>query len=132
MTLSPRWVEHPACSKHVFFFFFNFCRSFERCKPPGICLSLLIAALNVADMQGDPLGDGTGGESIWGGEFEDEFHRNLRHDRPFTLSMANGGTFTLVLVVRARAARMGQVVEFSSDFSGRSWITVQYAETVVR
>ena len=24
---------------------------------------------------GDPLGDGTGGESIWGGEFEDEFDR---------------------------------------------------------
>ena len=34
------------------------------------------------------------GESIWGGEFEDEFHRNLRHDRPFTLSMANAGPNT--------------------------------------
>lgn len=39
-------------------------------------------------------GDGTGGESIWGGEFEDEFHRNLKHDRPFTVSMANGGPNT--------------------------------------
>lgn len=43
---------------------------------------------------GDPLGDGTGGESIWGGEFEDEIHRNLRHDRPFTVSMANAGPNT--------------------------------------
>ncbi|GFO03728.1 peptidylprolyl isomerase domain and WD repeat-containing protein 1 [Plakobranchus ocellatus] len=43
---------------------------------------------------GDPLGNGTGGESIWGGEFEDEFHPNLRHDRPYTLSMANAGPST--------------------------------------
>lgn len=30
---------------------------------------------------GDPLGDGTGGESIWGREFEDEFTDQLKHDR---------------------------------------------------
>ncbi|PQQ10347.1 peptidyl-prolyl cis-trans isomerase CYP71 [Prunus yedoensis var. nudiflora] len=42
---------------------------------------------------GDPLGDGTG-ESIWGREFEDEFHKSLRHDRPFTVSMANAGENT--------------------------------------
>eukprot|EP01059_Diplonema_ambulator_P019528 TRINITY_DN3292_c0_g1_i1.p1 TRINITY_DN3292_c0_g1~~TRINITY_DN3292_c0_g1_i1.p1 ORF type:complete len:303 (+),score=74.34 TRINITY_DN3292_c0_g1_i1:436-1344(+) len=40
---------------------------------------------------GCPYGDGTGGESIWGGDFEDEFHPSLRHDRPFTVSMANAG-----------------------------------------
>jgi len=39
-------------------------------------------------------GDGTGGESIWGGEFEDELNRNLRHDRPYTVSMANAGPNT--------------------------------------
>jgi len=43
---------------------------------------------------GDPRGDGTGGESIWGGEFEDEFVRTLRHDREGTVSMANAGPNT--------------------------------------
>lgn len=43
---------------------------------------------------GDPQGDGTGGESIWGHEFEDEFHRSLRHDRPGTLASANAGPNT--------------------------------------
>ncbi|KAL2632014.1 hypothetical protein R1flu_016700 [Riccia fluitans] len=42
---------------------------------------------------GDPKGDGTGGESIWGGKFQDEFQPGLKHE-PFTLSMANSGRDT--------------------------------------
>ncbi|KAI9690635.1 MAG: hypothetical protein M1820_009942 [Bogoriella megaspora] len=42
---------------------------------------------------GDPLGDGTGGESIWGKDFEDEFS-SLKHDKPYTVSMANAGPNT--------------------------------------
>ncbi|CAI4216509.1 unnamed protein product [Parascedosporium putredinis] len=42
---------------------------------------------------GDPLGDGTGGDSIWGHPFEDEFSA-LKHDKPYTVSMANAGPGT--------------------------------------
>nr|OQO16379.1 hypothetical protein B0A51_16440 [Rachicladosporium sp. CCFEE 5018] len=43
---------------------------------------------------GDPLGDGTGGESIWGTEFEDECTPALSHDKAYTVSMANAGPKT--------------------------------------
>jgi hypothetical protein len=42
---------------------------------------------------GDPQGDGTGGESIWGGEFEDEIDSTLKHETG-TVSMANAGPNT--------------------------------------
>lgn len=40
---------------------------------------------------GDPKGDGTGGESIWGDSFDDEFSNQLYNIRG-ALSMANAGT----------------------------------------
>jgi len=39
---------------------------------------------------GDPTGTGMGGESVWGGKFEDEFSPNLKNLYG-TLSMANSG-----------------------------------------
>lgn len=40
---------------------------------------------------GDPNGDGTGGESIYGGTFKDEFHSRLRFTRRGLVAMANSG-----------------------------------------
>ncbi len=42
---------------------------------------------------GDPKGDGTGGESIWGDSFEDEFDQKLVNIRG-SLAMANSGVDT--------------------------------------
>ncbi len=42
---------------------------------------------------GDPKGTGTGGESIWGEAFEDEFHKDYRNFKG-ALSMANAGPGT--------------------------------------
>ena len=40
---------------------------------------------------GDPTGTGRGGESIYGGKFEDEISRNLKHTGAGIVSMANAG-----------------------------------------
>lgn len=43
---------------------------------------------------GDPTGTGTGGKSMWGKEFEDEFNSKVKFDRPGLLAMANRGPRT--------------------------------------
>lgn len=43
---------------------------------------------------GDPTATGRGGESIWGGKFEDEVNPNVKFDRKGLLAMANAGPNT--------------------------------------
>ncbi|CUS14020.1 unnamed protein product [Tuber aestivum] len=43
---------------------------------------------------GDPTGTGRGGSSIYGGKFEDEIHKDLKHTGAGILSMANSGRDT--------------------------------------
>lgn len=43
---------------------------------------------------GDPTGTGRGGESLWGGKFEDEVTPELKFDKPGLLAMANAGPNT--------------------------------------
>ena len=43
---------------------------------------------------GDPTGTGTGGESLWGGKFEDEFSPKVTFNKPGILAMANAGPNT--------------------------------------
>jgi hypothetical protein len=43
---------------------------------------------------GDPTGTGRGGESVYGGKFEDEITRELKHTGAGILAMANSGPDT--------------------------------------
>ncbi|CAI2293325.1 unnamed protein product [Caenorhabditis sp. 36 PRJEB53466] len=67
----------------------NFCTHSRRGFYNGLTFHRVIKSFMI--QTGDPTGKGTGGESIWGEDFEDEFHPRLRHDKPFKVSMANAG-----------------------------------------
>ncbi|KAI9224941.1 cyclophilin-like domain-containing protein [Blastocladiella britannica] len=43
---------------------------------------------------GDPTGKGKGGDSIWGGKFDDEIRPTLKHNARGIVSMANSGPNT--------------------------------------
>jgi peptidyl-prolyl cis-trans isomerase-like 1 len=61
--------------------YYNGCRVHR--LVPGFCIQ-----------SGDPTGTGRGGESIYGGPFEDELSRELKHTGAGILSMANSGPGT--------------------------------------
>ena len=81
---------------------------------------------------GDPRGNGTGGESIWGGSFPDEFDPEL-HNLRGALSRANSGPNTngsQFFIVQAREvpANMREQMRDLEDNGFPADITAAYAE----
>lgn len=67
----------------------NFCTLSRRHYYDNLLFHRVIRGFMI--QTGCPRGDGTGGESMWGGYFRNELSADLKHDRPFTVSMANSG-----------------------------------------
>jgi peptidylprolyl isomerase len=58
----------------------------------GITLHRIIKGFMIQG--GDPTGTGAGGASVWGKEFEDDVHSEIKFDKPGLLAMANRGPNT--------------------------------------
>ncbi|XP_013102837.1 peptidyl-prolyl cis-trans isomerase-like 1 [Stomoxys calcitrans] len=74
----------------------NTCRNFAELARRGYYNNVLFHRI-IKDFMiqgGDPTGTGRGGSSIYGGEFADEIHPDLKHTGAGILSMANSGPDT--------------------------------------
>jgi peptidylprolyl isomerase len=70
----------------------NFMKLAEKKYYDGIIFHRIIKDFMIQG--GDPQGNGTGGASVWGKPFEDEFSSSIKFDRPGLLAMANSGPHT--------------------------------------
>ena len=70
----------------------NFVGLIEKGYYDGIIFHRVIKSFMV--QCGDPTGTGMGGESLWGGKFEDEFTPDVKFDKKGILAMANAGPNT--------------------------------------
>jgi len=70
----------------------NFIGLIEKQYYDGIIFHRIIKGFMIQG--GDPTGTGRGGESLWGGKFEDEVTPTVKFDKPGILAMANAGPNT--------------------------------------
>ena len=70
----------------------NFIGLVEKGYYDGITFHRIIKRFMI--QSGDPTGTGSGGESLWGGKFEDEVTPRIKFDRKGLLAMANVGPNT--------------------------------------
>lgn len=68
---------------------YNFIELSKRGYYQNVCFHRLVPGFMVQG--GDSTGEGSGGESIWGKPFDNEFHQSLSHNKRGILSMANRG-----------------------------------------
>ncbi|RKP15043.1 cyclophilin-like domain-containing protein [Piptocephalis cylindrospora] len=85
ITVELYWTEAPRTCR-------NFYELAQRGYYDGTPFHRIIADFMIQG--GDPTGTGRGGTSIYGGNFEDEFTRTLKHTGAGILSMANSGPNT--------------------------------------
>ena len=83
---------------------------------------------------GDPEGNGTGGESIWGEAFEDEFDKKLLNIRG-SLAMANSGPATngsQFFINQAGPSGTAEELKSQLDYNAQHQMMVQYYDQYVQ